>query len=908
MRKTALTIMSRTYGAKHKTTGESFYDEYPLTNLVKLLCFEDEEEARTACTHYGITLEGDIIRWRNSKFAEPRDPVKNIILNLKPKKMIRTIECKLKGATRLSVCRGGVSGEGATLSRIAGAQSAPSAASTFNSEQFAEQAKKDALEKARQQKLLEKIKQEEARRAEAAEQEARRAEEAAKKEAERQRLEEEKQRELERKQRALEEKKRLELKRQEELRMKKEKEEREAQELEASRKRAEEEQRERERQMLLEKQRKEEEQKRRIEEEARRKAEEEENARRQEEMERQRRVAYELEQKRIAEEERRRKEAEEKERKWLSKVESAQKTLIFSLWMKQMRKRRRTNSGASLESIDPTVTSCSGLTSLSMPSVAFRDPMAHVPSSHAQSFDDKLYRLATASRERCNLSQIAANIFWGSSAYSLVSSSPIQLMQPLLLFKLSVVLPQRTPEIDSVLTSLQLWADSHLQFQHVTQCTSHDRLRSRAVKIRAVASCGNNDTNMCSDCDAVLFLLPSTKSETPLIYPSELINSLPQNVPRMLMLVCDDTDTNINCPGDVLSAILGSGCGTSQAQKGLVVPPYSQLDNAFRNCCESLIATSLENTTRQPVIRVSLSKLAFLCIQRMLINMSSNGVLREFTSPVDTFHDLYDHSMNALTIMIHELTGLFEEIKANRSVWPAREFISKRSGSVENYFEDQSDLPHNWHFSLRNTTMIEDKVYGCFQYLFSPESFTSFVASTAEKLTDKYKRQRLWGMLDDTNVAAYFVEIVSLIVSGEVNPDYEKIPTIFLPIERMLDIIETAGQFNAPVQPKPKARADIPSFLYEEESSYDLVEANTLSRNDNTDNKVAVISTKGTNDKTDVSTPAMHKRKPSDGVMATPIGTSSAKKRTRIAKPNKIEPEEVKASKDFTSYLEALLG
>jgi len=116
MRKDALIIMSRTYGTKLKPNGQPFLDKYPLKDLVKLLCYEDEEEASTACRHYGITVEGDQVLWRHSKFGEPRDPEKGHIIPLKPKKMIRTIESKLHGATRLSVCRGGVSGEGATLS------------------------------------------------------------------------------------------------------------------------------------------------------------------------------------------------------------------------------------------------------------------------------------------------------------------------------------------------------------------------------------------------------------------------------------------------------------------------------------------------------------------------------------------------------------------------------------------------------------------------------------------------------------------------------------------------------------------------------------------------------------------------------------------------------------------------
>ena len=76
MRKDALTIMSKTYGAKHKTTGEAFYDSYPLANLTKLLCYEDDEEARAACQHYGLVVERDQVMWRHGKFREPRDPVK----------------------------------------------------------------------------------------------------------------------------------------------------------------------------------------------------------------------------------------------------------------------------------------------------------------------------------------------------------------------------------------------------------------------------------------------------------------------------------------------------------------------------------------------------------------------------------------------------------------------------------------------------------------------------------------------------------------------------------------------------------------------------------------------------------------------------------------------------------------
>ena len=267
MRKTALTIMSRTYGAKHKTTGDSFFDEYPLENLVNLLCYEDNEEAIIACKHYGITLEGNAIRWRNSKFAEPRDPIKGIVLTLKPKKMIRTIECKLNGATRLSVCRGGVSGEGATLD-----VNAEKAHSKTTDESISQINHKAALPPVIGESFIKEAAEENARQKQLAEERkkdaARREREAAMKEAERKQKEaaahekrQAEQLEIERQRKALEEKNRLErLRQEEELRKHREKEAllREERQRKAALKRAEEEKRELARQQLLEKQRKEE--------------------------------------------------------------------------------------------------------------------------------------------------------------------------------------------------------------------------------------------------------------------------------------------------------------------------------------------------------------------------------------------------------------------------------------------------------------------------------------------------------------------------------------------------------------------------------------------------------------------------------------------------------------------------
>ena len=132
MRRTALRVMYTTYGYKKKDTA-AIQDQYPLVSLVRLLCFEDIDEARSACQHYNITTKDvelasnssptgkkrmELILWKASRFTIPKDDVKGVVIPLKPRKMLRTIESKLNGVTRLAVCRGEASGEGSALTQV----------------------------------------------------------------------------------------------------------------------------------------------------------------------------------------------------------------------------------------------------------------------------------------------------------------------------------------------------------------------------------------------------------------------------------------------------------------------------------------------------------------------------------------------------------------------------------------------------------------------------------------------------------------------------------------------------------------------------------------------------------------------------------------------------------------------
>jgi hypothetical protein len=57
----------------------------------------------------------ELIFWKASRFTIPKDEVKGVVIPLRPRKMLRTIESKLNGITRLAVCRGEASGDGSTL-------------------------------------------------------------------------------------------------------------------------------------------------------------------------------------------------------------------------------------------------------------------------------------------------------------------------------------------------------------------------------------------------------------------------------------------------------------------------------------------------------------------------------------------------------------------------------------------------------------------------------------------------------------------------------------------------------------------------------------------------------------------------------------------------------------------------
>ena len=87
---------------------------YPVSRLVDLLCFESHEEAERCCTHYGLKVAGGHVRWKEGEFKQPLHPKSGSALPCRPDKMVKTIEVKRGGGSRLHICRG--EGEWATSS------------------------------------------------------------------------------------------------------------------------------------------------------------------------------------------------------------------------------------------------------------------------------------------------------------------------------------------------------------------------------------------------------------------------------------------------------------------------------------------------------------------------------------------------------------------------------------------------------------------------------------------------------------------------------------------------------------------------------------------------------------------------------------------------------------------------
>ena len=871
MRKDALIIMSRTYGTKLKPNGQPFLDEYPLEDLVKLLCYEDEEEASTACRHYGITVEGDRVLWRHSKFGEPRDPEKGHIIPLKPKKMIRTIESKLHGATRLSVCRGGVSGEGATLSGAnPGSGEAAAKLDREKARESAEKARMEALKRLSEAEAKAKA-QEEIRNMERIKQEKLAAETRARaealKRADLMRLEEtrlQRERILAVQRQKEEEARRLAEAEAAARHAERERHEREAYEREAARKKAEDEEMDRERQRLLAKKR---------EEEARRmaqvKAAKEQAAKEQREREEMRRLA---ERRKKAEEDRIRKAQEEEARRiemmWREKINKARKILVWRLWQKQMHKRESLEqSFQCLSRLDPTSTQCP--TPLAIKTLKTSNRHSSIKCASEDELENQIFRLATASRRPIDLAGMVAQSL-NAPIPDTVYPLGLQSISNLILFKLTVWLPQRNG-IESLYDSLRMWVNSHLRVGKVYTHTL--KRRSKNIHIRVVSVIGNEQPVGCKDYNAVLLLRPSTAGASSRIeFPEEAEELLPSDVSRMV-LDLDNKTYGGNNPSTQ----------TSHYHERVLTPKY--FDRAFEECCETIVKSHFEKTASDgtysrgatSMARMSIETFGFLCLQRLMQNMDSEGCFRLPSSDESVFSSCEQ----TLTLLVQELSHAGNEAHSMTQNWPPLEFCDKEKNSVPAYFDWKFDLPRDWHLPLQD---ISRKVFDVFQVLLDRVSFVDFVESIGEKMPLRL-RQKLFNMIDNNDIPRCFVDVVSLFVSGELSLETREENIVYLPVETISQIIERVATYNAPYVPD-RVLTDLPSYLFspiQKEQEQRGGEKTTPGIE-----KVAI------------------KRKPPERIESESPGCVSVK-RGRTRAPLYEESEEQRRSKDFTSFLEALL-
>ena len=882
MRKDALTIMSKTYGAKHKTTGEAFYDSYPLANLTKLLCYEDEEEARAACQHYGLVVEGDQVMWRHGKFREPRDPVKGFIIPLKPRKMTRTIESKLNGATRLSVCRGGVSGEGATLSNAScdnnnaptievDRKKALEAAEKARKEAMKQQLEADAKARA-QAEIMEKERQ----RVQKIEAEKRARAEAAKR-AELERLEKERIRReqvLAEQRRKEEEFRRLAEAKAAAERAEQERLEKEARELEAARIKAEEEKKERERQRLLAKQR---------EEEARRLAEAKAAAERAEREKREKEARErEAARKKAEEEERIRKAREAEARRiemmWREKIEKARKILAWRVWRKQMHKQDTLRkSRRSLGSLDPTSTHYP--IPLQVQDVAPTSNNAIVTGKITidDGLENQIYRLATASRRPLDLSSMVAECMFNSSAPDVVYPSNIQSNTRVILFKLLVVLPKRVDGVYDFYDTLRMWVNSHIKLGHIS---SHSfQRRSQQIEVRAVAVIANEDYSKCNDCNAALFLLPSSPVSSPVEFPEEVEDLLSHNVSRMV-LVLDDEKCSHNNP--LVEDILDHLVGSNQPRQGVATPKLCHLDDAFLKCCITIVKSSIMldelqlNLRFDPsLVRVSAANVGFLCLQRLLLQNCGNT------------KNTPDFSLckQPLELLIEELDQATADTHKMLQNWPPIQFMRKETDAIPMFFDDgQYDLPIEWYIAPSD---LNEQMSEISQDFLEKDSFIQFVAKASEKLSLS-QRQMLFTLIDNDEIERCVANVVSLIVNGELSMALNNETMLYIPADTLSDIISKVAACKLPPTPEPVLDMQIPDYLYQRKTE-------GKENNNSIENFIEAPA------REEVVVVA-NKRKPAEIINEQESPGNVRGKRSRCN-----ETEEERRSKDFTSFLEALL-
>ena len=701
MRKACFKIMARTFGFKKRETNEAVNDEYPLENLVTLLCFEDADEAREACKHYNISCgkvstsdseNAEVIFWRKTEFKEPQDTSKGVIIPLKPKKMNRTIESKLGGATRLAVCRGEVSGIGATLDNSLFAEAAAKRSAQIQQKLEEEkQKRKIALEEARradeekkrsdelkrlEQEAIEREKrllQEKQEREIAEKQEAMRKEELMRLEEERKqadarRLEEDRLKAVEDARKKREEEERLRILRIEQERMKAEAKEKEQKRLEELQR------------IHAEKERQERVQ--REKEEAIRRLQQEER-RLQLEMERKRRE--EIERKRQAQEE----EARRFEMEWIRKIEYAKKFVCLRKWLTRINLNHfgKYQTQKTIEELDPFSTA----SLQAAPLIAPTNSLVHLSiTQHTRSFEDILYQLGTDMQKRIDLSEIFLEAILDKCVPDLICSMRMNKMTKVLkntyLFKLGLIVEAGGVSDSASIEMIKLWLDSRFPL-HEIQITNHLQ-----TEVRTITTICNFEDLETEKCDGLIRFVP----------PGSQSNSdVGINIPTMIVRLEDSMDGEI-------------------------------YDSLLLSACKALFESVLQATEIQIIERISLPRLISVLLTKTMFslpdeeeniqNLSHHSQRKAFDNLSES---LLNKCFDVIKFAARLIPGLISSYKN-----PTTEFCQD-SNNIIHYFSDYEDLPCSWK-DISKTNVDERTITLLFPKYTKEASFKAFLHDLLE--------------------------------------------------------------------------------------------------------------------------------------------------------------------------------
>lgn len=776
--------------------------------MIRTLCFEDEEEAVAACQHYNITVKDakvktqsgaqrveKIVFWKVTDFEDPIDPDKGTPIPLRPKKMVSTIERKRKGATRLAVCRGDVSGDGAFLN-----SSGQTAVQNMSFEDLArrqtlvlqamqdeeekqsgeEQMKKEARAKEEEQRrLLEDRKKQEAMRLQ---------QERAKQEADRlrqQQMEEEKRLAKEREIAREKAKEAERLRKLEEEHLERERklaEEARLKRLEEERIQREKKEEERQRQRRLEEERKERE-RQKVEEERRKQEAERERLRKEEE-------ARLLELARIREAERRIKEAEERRanREWNDKISNARKLLTILRWKQKMPR--------CVEMYEESKKSLLTMKHNKLPPLFLRRPVRETlvagekPDSSVHNTERGL-RLVIDS-----LLKMDKPLQLGFECLSRLRGARDEGDSRVFLMKIAIFFPESVDDKYLKLCSLvHAFAAKRLRmgFPAAIPCSGGET--------RIVFVDGNNPENRDA-CDGVLVVVPSADDGIP-ADAMETMSPIITSVPRAALLLTQKVGTEHECY-QIHRALAKNLDSDDIPLTQNTLLSEEAVDNALMSAVESIV---YEVVQRPPLFirRISVERLGIMCLNEILW----------LDSILDTRDGLVETSRRVLAALVDQLDSFGKTGRENWN-WPSGEFVSN-SSVVKNYFGSGLDLPIDWAESLSRekvTPPLEEFAFRLSGTL--PQAVSNLLGQAPEDVIDECRE------LMDHRMFRRCLQR-ALLWRHENQEPWQSTEFVYLPQNLVCRVIERTLDAVQPVQRLPVTFDSTDSAFEESENDFKVL-------------------------------------------------------------------------------------